>query len=112
MFGLELRLQRAARNLAAFSIAGILAGVGIAFLTVAAWITLAEMRSDSFAALVIGTGYVGAALIALAIGLRRRPRVVPAAYPTAAPIAGLSPVQMVVVSFLQGLEQGRQSAKR
>ena len=111
MFGLEVKLERAARKLAAFSIAGVLAAVGISFLTVAAWIALAELRSDSFAALIIGGIYLGAALIVLAIGLARPRRVVPAAYPAASPMAGLSPLQTVVLSFLQGLEQGRQSVR-
>lgn len=118
MFGLQLRLQRAARKLAAFSIAGILALIGAGFLTVAAWITLAEMHSAAFAALIIGAVYFGAALIVMAIGLSRF-WIVPVAAPAAAaapvmgaPMAGLTPMQMVILSFVQGLEQGRMSRRR
>lgn len=107
MFGLERKVERAARKAAAFSVGGLLATVGAAFLTLAGWLVLVELRSEVFAAFVIGAVYIGAAAIVMALGTARRP-----AAETAAPssqTADLSPMQMVAVSFLQGLEQGRQA---
>ncbi|WP_417600372.1 phage holin family protein [Pararhodobacter oceanensis] len=103
MFSLQDKLQRAARKGAAFSAAGLLAVVGGAFLTSAAWMLLAQLETQLFAATVIGCVYLGGAAIALAIGLKK-----PATpEPLPAERSELSPLQAVVLSFIQGFEQGR-----
>lgn len=108
MFGISRKVERAARKGAAFSAAGVLAAVGIAFLTVAGWMVLTELRSELFAAVVLGFLYLGAAGIVLALGMKKPPHRVEQ-QPEHQHKAGtdLSPLQMVVLSFLQGFEQGR-----
>lgn len=107
MFGIEQKVGRAARKGAAFSGAALLGCIGVAFLTAAAWMVLSEIRSEIFAATVIGAVYLGAAAIAAALGMKK-PSPPP---PTASqnPSAeDLSPLQLVVLSFVRGFEQGRQ----
>ena len=97
LMSLKLSLRRAG-----FGLGGaVLVAIGAAFLTVAAWITLVEMRDAQFAALVIGAVYVGLGLIVMVLGTRR-PRYVPPAAATAAPLSmsGLS------AAFAQGFGAG------
>lgn len=110
MFGIERKMERIARKGAAFSAAGVLVAVGVAFLTVAGWIVLAELRSPLFAATIIGVVYLGAAAIAVAIGLKKPD--LPEMHSVAdtvqkQTVSDLSPLQLVVLSFLQGFEQAR-----
>jgi branched-subunit amino acid transport protein AzlD len=107
MFGIEQKLERAARKGAAFSAAALIAVVGVAFLTVAGWMVLAELRSDLFAATVIGCLYLGIAAILVAYGLKR-PDNQAKASASSFSASDLSPLQLVVLSFVQGFEQGRQ----
>lgn len=51
----------------------LLLTVGLAFLTVAAFIALAALRDPLFAALVIGLAYLGLGLILMALAGRRPP---------------------------------------
>lgn len=91
---LRLSLRRAG-----FGLGGaFLMLIGLAFLTVAAWITLVEMRDAQFAALVLGAGYFGLGLVVAVLGTRR-PYIPPAA---AAPMSmsGLS------AAFAQGFGAG------
>jgi hypothetical protein len=53
--------------------AAVLLLIGLAFLTVAAWLALAALRDPLFAALVIGLVYLGLGLILLAMAGRRAP---------------------------------------
>lgn len=105
MFGLTRKIETAARTAAVFSIGGVLAAVGLGFLTVAAWIVLASAHSPAVAATVIGSGYLGLGLICIGLGARRKDHPQPAAVPHTQR-GDLSPMQLVAVSFLQGLEQG------
>lgn len=90
---LKLSLRRAG-----FGLGGaLLMAIGAGFLTVAAWIALAEVRDAQFAALVIGGVYFGLGLIVLALG-SRRPHVPPAAAPLS--MSGLS------AAFAQGFGAG------
>lgn len=78
---------------------------------------LTELASAVFAASVLGLIYVGGAALVLALGLRKAPRQTGDAPRPASgslppgsvdPRTGeLTPLQLVVLSFLQGLEQGR-----
>lgn len=104
------KIERAARKGVAFSAAGVLAAIGVAFLTTAGWMVLSELRSPLFAATIIGAIYIGAAAIALAVGMKKpTPRV----YTTSQTLSdsGLTPLQTVVLSFLQGFEKGRENAR-
>lgn len=112
MFGIERKLEVAARKGAAISAGTVLAMVGAAFLTVAAWILLAELHSELFAAGILGLAYCGAAAIAFALGAGK-----PAEQMhtndtgRAQSAADLSPLQVVVLSFLQGFERGRDNRR-
>ena len=107
MLGLEHKIEKVAKKTAAFSAGGLLAIVGVGFLTSAAWILLAELETPLFAATTIGLAYVGLALIAFAYGMmagrdtKEEKRLQQQ--------AELSPMQMVAVSFIQGFERGRHS---
>ncbi len=106
MHGIEHKVAGAARKAGLVTASAVLTGVGAAFLTVAAWIYLSTLHSTGFAALIIGLVYVGAGVVVLAMALSRKPApVAPASAPDA--LGGLTPLQLVVVSFLQGLDQGR-----
>tara|TARA_R110002051_G_scaffold1008_1_gene4873 strand:- start:6866 stop:7204 length:339 start_codon:yes stop_codon:yes gene_type:complete len=110
MFGVERKVAAVARKAALFSASALLATVGVAFLTGAAWLLLVELRSPLFAATVIGSVYVGLALVGLGIASSSSDRtVVP--HDRTHDLNGLSPLQLVVVSFLQGIEQGARSKR-
>ena len=85
--------------------------VGLAFLTAASWLVLSELRSATFAATVIGTAYMGASAIALALGVTK-PRGASRPAPPNPSASDLSPMQMVILSFIQGFEQGRQKSRK
>jgi hypothetical protein len=108
MFGIEHKVAATARKAGLVTASAALTCVGAAFLTVAAWMYLSATQSPVFAAVVIGLVYLGMAAIILAIALSR-----PSHPPceTQDALKGLSPMQLVLVSFLQGLEQGK-NAKR
>lgn len=108
MFNLENKVERAARKGATFSAAGLLAAVGMAFLTAAGWMVLSELKSSVFAAAALGAGYTGAAAIAAAIGLRKSDGQ-SGGYGATQTTSDLSPLQLVVLSFVQGFEQGQWS---
>lgn len=115
MFGIEQKVEKAARKGAAFSAAAVFAAVGIAFLTVAAWMVLSELHSDIFAAVVLGFSYLGVAGIVLALGLKKSSRRVAYQDRPHGTESDLSPLQLVVLSFLQGFEEARnkdRSSKR
>lgn len=111
MFGIEQKVEATARKAALFSASAILALVGVAFLTGAAWVLLVELKSAVFASTLIGVIYLGFALIgfAFAMSSAKRPTEQEAA---AQNLSGLSPLQLVVVSFLQGLEQGARNKRK
>jgi hypothetical protein len=108
MFGFKHTVAGAARKAGLITASAALTCVGAVFLTTAAWIYLSTTHSPSFAALMIGLVYVGAGAVVLAVALSR-PH--PAPPPQQDALGGLSPMQLILVSFLQGLEQG-QTAKR
>lgn len=109
MFGIEQKVEKAARKGAAFSAATVLALVGMAFLTTAGWIILSELHSALFAATVIGFIYVGAAAITLAVGLKKPQHTHSQPTGHVSADSDLTPLQLVVLSFLQGFEKGRQN---
>ncbi|WP_139194080.1 hypothetical protein [Pseudorhodobacter antarcticus] len=86
-----------------------LIAVGAGFLTLAAWIYLAATQSALFAAGVIGLVYLGAGAVMLGLAARTPP-----APHTAPPdaLGGFSPMQLVLVSFLQGMDQGKKANHR
>ncbi len=109
MRGLENKIGEAARKVAAFILGGLLATVGVGFLTAASWFALTETQSQVFAATVIGLVYLGVGAVAIGIGTMSR-RATPRSELTGQH-GDLSPMQTVAVSFLQGLEQGRQTRR-
>ena len=111
MFGVEKKVAVAARKAALFSVSGLLGLVGAAFLTGAAWLLLVELKSALFAATVIGGVYMGLALIFAAIGSSSARKPVQQ-HPDDPNPNGLSPLQLVVVSFLQGVAQGAQAKRK
>lgn len=116
MFGIEHKVAATARKAGLVTASAALTCVGAAFLTSAVWMYLSATQSPVFAAVLIGLVYLGIAAILLAAALARAPHVVappndPQACETPDALKGLSPMQLVLVSFLQGLEQGKK-AKR
>ena len=114
MFGIEEKVENAARKAAFFSVGGILCTVGAAFLTVAAWFVLATAYDAQTAAFVLGCVYLGLGLITIGLGAskgknRRAPRRGTAK--SHLPQEDLSPLQLMAVAFLQGFEQGSSSRK-
>ncbi|ARC89822.1 hypothetical protein [Rhodovulum sp. MB263] len=107
MFSLPLdeaeRRARAFSHRLALGTAGSLcAGVGCAFLTVAAWLVLSAGHGAVFAATVIGAVYLGAGLILWGLSLRpRQPRRVEA------PADPYGPFIHMAEGFAAGLEAGR-----
>lgn len=111
MFGIEKKITAAARKAALFTGSAFLASVGVAFLTVSAWLVLAELKSTIFAATVIGVVYIGFALIGLALA-NVSPKDDIKLNSQAQNLNGLSPLQLIAVSFLQGIEQGARSRRQ
>jgi hypothetical protein len=113
MFGIEHKVAKAARKAGLVTASAALTCVGAAFLTSALWMYLSIMQSPIFAAALIGLLYLGGAAILLAVALSRpaprRPRY--EERDPQDPLRGLSPMQLVLVSFLQGLEQGRHTKR-
>lgn len=103
MPGLEHRMVDAARKAGIVTASAALTLVGAGFVTSAAWIYLAAEHSAVLAGLVIGLVYLGAATLTLALGLgRNRRNRQRSRFP-----GGVTPAQLVMISFLQGLDQGR-----
>lgn len=110
MFGIEQKMAQTARKAGLVTASAALTCVGAAFLTTAAWMYLSIVQSPVFAAVVIGMVYLGVAAVMLAVAVAR-PAPPPHPEPAEDPLKGLTPMQLVLVSFLQGMEQGR-NAKR
>lgn len=113
MLGIKSMISGAARKAGLATAGAFMALVGIAFLTTAAWISLAAAFGALVAASTIGFVFLGAACLVLALAFTERtsraprrqpPR--PQPHPTAE-----TPAQLVVLSFLQGLEQGQQARR-
>ena len=105
MFGSLRHTARMAARRTAFGLgAALMLLVGLAFLTVAAWLALSAARDALFAATVIGAGYFGLGLILLALSARRgshhTPRPVAASSPAEATLQGLAG------AFMQGVGAG------
>lgn len=109
MFGIERKVKKAARKGAAFSAAALLGLVGCGFLTVAAWLVLTEMRDDLFAASIIGMVYIAGAIIAAAVGMSSPSEAQEKQAAVQELKEELTPLQTVVLSFVQGFERGRQN---
>jgi len=110
MFSVERKIAETAQKAALFSASAVLAMVGAGFLTAAAWMLMAELQSSLFAATVIGLVYFGLALIGMGLASKSR-RSLHRANGQHTNANDLSPMQLVAVSFIQGLEQGAR-AKR
>lgn len=104
MFSLEDKVARTARKAGLVTASAALTFVGAGFLTAAAWVYLSVAYSEVFAFGLIGLVYVGAGLVTLAFGLARPSHTAPK---TQDALHGLTPMQLVLVAFLQGLDQGR-----
>lgn len=111
MFGVEQKVEAAARKAALVSASALLALVGVAFLTGAAWVVLVELKSAAFAATLIGAVYIGLALIgfAFSMSVANRPTT---QHAMGQNLNGLSPLQLIVVSFMQGIEQGTRNKRQ
>lgn len=113
MNSIKQGLARAAKKTALVSAALVLFLTGLAFLTAAAWIALAAAFDSLTAATVIGSAYVGAGLIALALAMAKpqsertsRPQ---HAAPRPATAEGAPPL---VQAFIVGLQTGLSGGAR
>lgn len=114
MFGIQAKIEDAARRAAFFTVGGILCAVGAGFLTAAAWFMLATSYDAQTAALVIGCVYFGFGLIMMGLGARKNQHKSQRHHASAKshlPQEDLSPLQLIAVAFLQGFEQGSTSRK-
>lgn len=110
MFGIEHKVAETARKAGLVTASAALTCVGAAFLTAAVWMYLSATQSPVFAAVVIGLVYLGIAAIMLAVA-NARPAPPPPRSDAQDGMRGLSPMQLILVSFLQGLEQGRHTKR-
>ncbi|PTQ74924.1 phage holin family protein [Celeribacter persicus] len=101
---LQSHLARGARRAAWASAGALLLLVGAGFLTVTAWLVLSSLRDAQFAALVIGLFYVGAGLIALAMGARRPPPVTPRPDPCQ---MQQDLFERIAIAFSEGFQAGK-----
>ncbi|QUJ75957.1 hypothetical protein KDD17_13620 [Sulfitobacter albidus] len=98
--------KSAARNAALGLIAGLTFTVGLAFLTVAAWLVLATLMPLFQVAAIIGAVYVGIACIVLAILLTRGKGTT-----EPAPVASPPPPSFdgLLGAFMTGMNAGAQA---
>jgi len=102
-------IQRGARTVALSSAASLLIAVGLAFLTVSAWMALAAVLEPVAVAAILGGAYTGAGLIVLALASRPDPhRRAQAESGPAAPV----PADAIVQSFLTGMATGQSAGAR
>lgn len=106
MFAIEQKVRGAARKAGCITAGSVLAAVGAAFLTGAAWIYLSAEFSALMAAIVIGCAYMGVGAVVLAFGTGSSES---SHGESANNVKAETPAQLVLLSFLQGMEQGRQS---
>ncbi|QDY70084.1 phage holin family protein [Qingshengfaniella alkalisoli] len=109
---IEQLLSRAAANAALALLAGASVTVGIAFLTVAAWIALASHYDTLVAALVIGCAYVALSAIlfaALKTSGRHSP---PPEYRAPPPPPPQSDIVSLVEAFFSGFDAARRRNRR
>ena len=114
MFDLNIqrKAERIARGAAIGLATGLMALVGVGFLTAAAWMALAKIDDHQFAATVIGCVYLGLALLGFALARLNDPAPVkrrPQHFET--PEGELSPMQMMAAAFVGGLEKGARSRR-
>ncbi|WP_099824315.1 phage holin family protein [Oceaniglobus indicus] len=103
IYPLRRAIALAVRRAVFGSAAGLLILVGSVFLTIAAWIFLAQQLGSGLAALILGLVFIGIGLIVLALGLRNPVRHV--APPPPPPPAAVDTVALVN-AFLSGLAAG------
>ena len=106
MLGIKQKVRGAARKAGCITAGSALAAVGAAFLTGAAWIYLSVEFSSFLAAVIIGCSYMGVGAIVLALGAGSSS---PSQSDEPSHVKAETPAQLVLLSFLQGMEQGRQS---
>ena len=104
---------RAVARRSAFAFGGaVFSAIGIAFLTAAGWLVLAELRDATFAWLICGAVYLGAGLVCLGLSRKRNTNDSHRAFDTgragAAPIATKpdQPLPPLVAAFILGLNAG------
>lgn len=102
--GVQSHLARGARRAAWATAGALLLGVGLAFLTGAAWLVLEALRGPAFAALVIGLVYAGAGLLAFGLGARRARCNLP---PPPAEEQGERVFERMAVAFGEGFRAGK-----
>ena len=89
--------------------AGVLLTVGAGFMTLAAWLLLLTVTTALYAALILGSAFMGAALILLAVmSIRKRNHALHAPMnvaPTPEPTDDI--LNQMVVTFLAGITAGR-----
>ena len=110
MFGVGQKIGGAARKAGVVTAGATLTSVGVAFLTAAAWIFLAAEHGTLIAAVVIGFTYTGLGIVIVAMGSSDGRLKAERAQQAAVSTHAETPAQMVILSFLQGMEQGRQAA--
>jgi len=87
--------------------AGVLLAVGAGFLTLAAWLLLLTVTTPLYAAVVLGCGFTGVALIVLAVmSIRKRSN---KQHSAPQPAAQGDILNQIVVTFLAGITAGQKA---
>ena len=103
----EWRAKRAARNTGIAMFAAILILFGVVFISIALWLLLAEMRTPTFAAFVIGLSYFGLGILILGILAIRKPRQLPPRMSSQVGVASLVEGFLIGMSAAQNRGQSR-----
>ena len=98
-----------ARRTAIGALGSVFVAIGVAMLTVSAWLALLLVTTPAIAALILGGAYLGVGLVILGLsGPDRAHR--PAAAHSTAPEP--DPMARLATAFLQGMETGTQMGNR
>ncbi len=115
MFGpVESKVARVGKKAVIGLGAGLCLGVGVAFLTVAAWLLLVAVADALTAATVIGVTYLGAGLILLGVVLTGGNSGTDRTAHNAAtgPEQGAAEVPPLMAAFLHGMNAGARTANQ
>ena len=109
MFGIRHRLATTVRRAGLLSGGLVLCTIGVAFMTVSAWIALVPAIGAAYAALAISCAYLGAGLIM--IGASRRRYVTPHHH-AATPVHTAPVSAPMMQAFMYGMQAGAQANQR
>lgn len=113
MFSIKQKAKQTVKRAGLLTGGLVFCAVGVGFLTVAAWIYLANVLSVQLAALIIGGAYVGAGLILIGLGNSRSHHVDPMSLSEHATKPAPPPnVPPLLQALLFGIEAGSKVSRK